>query len=710
MIQLSDHMDPANVRRAVAHEVAEILARRELALRGELPGQDVLGAGRDSNGPLSPHDHGRIAELVELARELRGGDAASQARAHDEMMALIDDMGLRQGMPRADERLRLVEAELATEGPASTAAREEVEKSRAGDSKLSEADAKKLAWMRDEAAADRKAQADFDRAHEPLHERPSTGRGRVSKAEAEALARKAHAHREARSAATLAKVRAENAAGKHPKWKLQIGGNAALAARDPAALLVDANQRWAVDSSGEIAQTAQQLEAIKAAGIGDPYEFADAHQRVPLAAVTYWQDSIAVQGPVIDGRAELGVGGNGKLIATIHPNDGSPAVSVEVDGVPMVATGFTHETAPGGWGMSPRQALIALDLGLAELSSDPKVGAAATVARAELAKLQGTDESDAGNALSALSSELRSRLVSIPDEEIATKARNAIRVLGASQDFTQLRAQDPGHVLYGDEANKLTEAQIEAMHRVVIAGTGGTGISAAEIILNNPKNTTVHVVMIGKDAPAGLTENDQFRSVVQRHGTKELCERFHFKPENPDGRFEFVDGYLLGAPERTGNQYDVNASPEPNRSNAEGTAHTSATPPPPEAAQGDTYIAAMGRSDDLPPAVAALVNQTERAGRKVTWLALLDDNRRYIGYRLAIPRPDGSDLMIDITGAASRFVDRDSLTDKERNAVKKANDHDVPQESGNFPGGYMGSADQSARYRAHRLAHPDQYK
>ena len=146
-------------------------------------------------------------------------------------------------------------------------------------------------------------------------------------------------------AATIAGYRGQIAAGRRPRVRLQIGGNAALAARDPSMLLVDANQRWAIDKSGVIAQTAQQLEGLKAAGIGDPYQFADPNERVPLEALQYFQDSIAAQGPVIDGTAMLSVD-DGKLIATIHPNDDSPPLVVEVDGVPLVATGFPKRRRP----------------------------------------------------------------------------------------------------------------------------------------------------------------------------------------------------------------------------------------------------------------------------------------------------------------------------------------------------------------------------
>lgn len=686
VIQLSDKMDPAHVRRAVAHEVAEILARRQLFLENKLPGQDALRAG-SSAVSLSPHDHGRLAEINELASDLRNGDAATKERARHELMALVEELGLRHGVAGAEARFEKAKADL------SAAAIEELSKARAGESQLSEAEAKKLAWTREEARSDREAQAAFERAHAPLHEMPKSGLDhKATKAERIALARKARVEREQRSAHTLHEVRAANATGTHPKMRIQIGGNASLSARDPHALLVDANQRWAADRSEHLAQTAQQMEPIKAAGIGDPYEFADAGQRVPLEAIHFWQDKIAAQGPMIDGYAELGLASDGRtMLATIHPNDGSAPVIVEVDGVPVVSTGFTHENAPGARGKSPRQALLEIDTALAALSADPRVGEMAKQARKDLAKLKGINEADAKKALDAIPAELHGKLAAWQDPTVKNPGP-ALDILEATKSFAELRANDPGHLFYGDEANQLSDAQIARMHEVVIAGPGGTGISAAEIILS--KNAQAHVTMIGKDSPAGLAENDQFRAVVANHGTRELCARLHIEPGRLDGRFEIHDGYYLGAVKKVNGKYDVNAR-------AADTQHGAL---PETAAQGDTYISAMGRFEDLPPPVAALANEAERAGAQVTVRALYDDDAHYAGYEIIIRQPDGRETTVDVTGAASRYVESTKLPAEEKKSVKASSEHDAPSESGLFDGSFAASARQGARYQARRRA------
>lgn len=123
--------------------------------------------------------------------------------------------------------------------------------------------------------------------------------------------------------------------------------------------------------------------------------------------------------------------------------------------------------------------------------------------------------------------------------------------------------------------------------------------------------------------------------------------------------------------------------------------------PPSEATQGDTYIAAMGRANDVPPPVAKLVNDAQRAGRSVQKVAI-EEEGFYLGYTLKIMHPDGSMLQIDVTGAASRYADRDLMSSQDGKLVKVSSEHDAPSESGLFDGSYAASAKQAARYRAWR--------
>ncbi|HYU15669.1 MAG TPA: hypothetical protein VEL05_06350, partial [Candidatus Acidoferrum sp.] len=74
VVQVSDTVDAAHAERAVAHEVAEILAERALAKSGKVRGRDALVPGAAMPGAeLSPHDLGRIAEFNSLAARARAG-------------------------------------------------------------------------------------------------------------------------------------------------------------------------------------------------------------------------------------------------------------------------------------------------------------------------------------------------------------------------------------------------------------------------------------------------------------------------------------------------------------------------------------------------------------------------------------------------------------------------------------------------------------
>ncbi len=80
---------------------------------------------------------------------------------------------------------------------------------------------------------------------------------------------------------------------------------------------------------------------------------------------------------------------------------------------------------------------------------------------------------------------------------------------------------------------------------------------------------------------------------------------------------------------------------------------------------------------------------------------MFDRDDLYIGYRIKIERPAGDPVVVDVTGASSRFADKGQWSDKVVGKVRAADDHVAPSEGENFPGGYAASADQAARYAAH---------
>jgi hypothetical protein len=116
----------------------------------------------------------------------------------------------------------------------------------------------------------------------------------------------------------------------------------------------------------------------------------------------------------------------------------------------------------------------------------------------------------------------------------------------------------------------------------------------------------------------------------------------------------------------------------------------------PEATKGDTYVAALGRFDDLPAPIAKLANEAVRkyGPSGVDIKPIFDDDGLFVGYRVEILTSKGP-KKFHVTGA-SRFIDNSPPE------VKEAADRDAPPESDTFAGGYGASAEQGARYAAYR--------
>lgn len=711
VIQISDRVDPVHAERTVAHELAEVMAERKLAADGEAVSPDALVKGPVPDGAkLSPHDHGRIAELNVLARQ---GSHRRRNGAHDaELLALIEHLGLRDGVEGAQARRALIDEHL------SPHTRRALDRLSKPDAELHPDAKAQLDTIRDRAAdheAEARAEAEY---RAPLHETPdAAGPGeKVGRDRAVELAREAALARAARSDLTLAHYRALARTlppGEYPKVvSPQIGGGAALAARVPGQLLVDNRGRWQVDASADLAQTASQLRGLKDAGVGDPFEFAGPNDRVPMAAVRYWEDSIAAQGPVIDGTARLGVLDDGRTILTIEPSDGSARIELEIEGTPVVASGFPPERIPGTpRGMSPDQAITDVETALRAIIADPTKAAIKDKAEAALARIEpltglavekGAREKDLSTALAAI----RDNGL---DAEIQAAKGKAHQMLEAGDAWKQLTDAHnvPGgdkKVFLGDEAN-LESLDPFVTDKWVIAGTGGTGISAAEIIL--AKNPAAHVTMGGQSIPAGLLENDQFQKVVREHGdadtVKSVVKSGGARGTPGDGRFTLLVGIEVGTARHDGGQFAI--------SDTVPRGHTAADNP----LKGGAYVAAIGRDAQLPPFVADLHAQFVAQGGRAEIMPMYDGNGQYLGYQTTFfGADDAVKQKIDVTGAASRFPPWDLLPAAIRtnpdalaevkNTFWRASDVDAPPESGNFDGGFVASAEQAARYGRKRRA------
>ncbi len=561
---------------------------------------------------------------------------------------------------------------------------------------------------------DAAAQADAE-YRAPLHETPDAAPAgeKVGRDRAVELSREAALARAGKSDETLAHFRAVAQGlppGQYPIIDSpQLGGGAALAARTPGQLLVDNRGRWQVDASDNIAQTASQLRGLKDAGIGDPFEFAGPNERVPMAAVRYWEDSIAAQGPVINGTAKLGLLDDGRLVLTIHPSDGSAKIELEVKGTPVVASGFPPERIPGTpRGMTPDKAITEIEGSLKAIIADPSKAALRPGAEAALATIQpltglatdkGAREADLSVALKAINDNGLGA-------EVQGSSGDAHKMLVAGDEWRKLNeTHNPDgaakKVFLGDEAN-LESLDPFVTDKWVIAGTGGTGVSAAEVILK--KNPAAHVTMAGRDVPAGLLDNDQFQALLKAHAdpttVKTVNKQGGAKIKAGDGRFTMLVGIEVGTPKFADGEFSL-ADNVPR-------GHSAADNP----LKGGAYVSAIGRDGQLPPFVAELVDAN---GGRAEIMPQYDGDGQYIGYKTTLLDPDGAPTRsIDVTGAASRFPPWDLLPEAVRlhqgkvAAIKakfwQASDVDAPPESGNFDGGFVASAEQAARHARKRRA------
>jgi hypothetical protein len=705
VIQLSDTIDPANAERALGHEVGEILAERELSNTKQPVGPDLLkqGGAPPAEAVLSPHDRGRIGEIKVLAAKVNAGDSG----ATRELVALVEELGLRDGAVGAQERRHLVFEQLGDDSAARTA----LERVSKPEPQLEPDLKNQLTSVRDARDADLAAADAKKVSQKPIHDLPDAAPepGRlISPERARELALQAEQKRAAKSHETAALLRAQAHAlptGEYPKIKnVQVGGGAALAARDPAALFVDGRGRWHADASDHIAQTANQLRSLKAAGIGDPFQFAKPDERVPMSAVRYWEDSIAAQGPVIDGQVTgIAIDERGRTIVTIQPSDGGAAVKVQVEGDVVMATGFPVERIPGTpKRMTPDKGVAqvkdALHAIIADAHEAPSQKAKAQAALHQIENIAGLETAPGQREkdLAAVKKALHDHGL---EATIETRAKDAFDMVKAGDQWEALRKQHPDKFVLGDMAN-LESVDPTVTDKWIIGGPGGTGISAAEIVL--AKNSKAHVTIVGKTPPPGLIENDQFLSVVRAHGDAQTVALYEqlggIKVPPGDGRFSLVLGV------------DV----QPPTADAAGNVHANGkglpadyVPPGYDASNnpmvGGGYISSIGREEQLPPVAQELRESVERGGGSVTMRLIWDGERQYAGYRLSVFDRNGQVLRtLDVTGAASRFPPWELMPERERKVeepkFRSASDLDAPAESGNFDGGFVASATQAARY------------
>ncbi|HEU0031633.1 MAG TPA: hypothetical protein VFQ53_13430 [Kofleriaceae bacterium] len=699
VIQLSERLDPAHVERALAHEVAEMFALDDLNRQQRYAGPDALAVGAEAH-VLSPHDHGRLAELEVVART----DSAESTR---ELQALIDHLGLREGVPGADRRFALAKRQLSPHS---------VEKLRAlrGEPTNGSPQHAVVASIRERAAADREAAVRRRQLASEAGPRMPT----VIPVEGvdlhETLDVRADIAERARAAksdetwskltALVTKHRTSGAHG-HPvlPYELMIGGGASLAARDPSHLLVDDRGRWQADGNHELAQTAHQIREVKHAKLGDPTILVQPNERVPLDAVRAWEDDIAAQGPVVNGRARVLRGDHGEMLVEI--THGTDKLTFAVTSTPHVSTGFPPERIPGQ-PFNARFGGLAWDLKAAIeriTHAKPELQESANRVLEKLRQASIRTYDDPTHLQEVLTPDIEQALRADPAANVVLQ--HALQFGPAAEHWLALKAQFPDHVFLGDEANLGTEHALRS-NNWIIGGLGGTGVSAAEIILKN--NPAAHVTMIGMDSPAGLLGNDQFSALAKAYGDRALTDSMQLPPSR-EQRLHLKAG-RVDAPQVVPSDRAGPLHPEANVANrAPGMIDPTASCGP---VSGTAYIAALGRVEDYPPVVVQYMEDIRRIGGEYYISPLFEDGQ-YVGYRVRFA-VKGKETFLDVTGAASRFLPladarkhRDpGVNPSDFDRVARSADLAAPAESGNFAGGYAATTTQSSLYAQKRRSEP----
>ncbi|MFE2849751.1 hypothetical protein ACFXJO_01270 [Streptomyces lavendulae] len=683
VVQLADTLPVERAGQVLAREMGELLAVRERAeTGGGTPLVNLLAPSADlpAHPVLSDADLGRVGEFEYLANRMNdtGLPAPERQEARNRFSVLVDDSGLRP-VPdgtrgdanvqfAADVRLRTVFPHLgedAAEAMADLALPLE---------RLDPADAAALREVR--AARAVRAQA----PQAVLGEFPMPGLRPdgtpVPREELNRSAAEAAQERTDLSSRTLAALREQQARlpeGRYPEYPVMIGGGAALAGRDPDALLIDARGRWHVDPIRAIVQSADQVRHLRQSGMGDPYQFADPQERVPLPALQLWEDTAAVRGPLIDGRAQLSVGAEGRLIAEIVPADGSAPVRVEVRGAPLIATGIPPEIIPGANRQVPtaREATEVLAESLSAVGTPE-----AAAARDRLLALP-EGEGRAAAALDVLDDPQVSQ--ALRDSEDG-RVPGATETLRATSAWEQARALAPGRVLMGDEVGDGDYDPLIAKHWV-IAGVGGAAIANAEIILE--ANPEARVSMVGKDAPFVLHNDAQYTALRRKHDAE----------WGGDGRLVTYNGRYLGAvgtvaPSEEGGGVRVAALDSAGN---------------PIGVEGDAYLACLGRVSRLPVALDAVESEVRSSGGLVRGELLFDGDRQYLGYRLEFAA-DERRYSVDVTGAASRMLPGNVFGSEDKARLELIDAKTAPPESGNVATGFMATALQGSHLARHRAA------
>ncbi|MFH9550677.1 hypothetical protein [Streptomyces sp. NPDC017435] len=694
VVRVSDRLPTGMLSRVLAHELGELMAVRERAAEGLGPVREDLlreGAQLTADRELSAGDRGRVGELNWLAA--RSTDAGlspqQQTEARAEFSALLDPYGIRPTAAVSDEeafrpqeraaraRYRVSFGYLSTDSVSLLdALAHPIEN-------LSPADATALQASRDAALrAERQVEAFIGRREITM---PMPGYDQnglpLPRDQLEPAAERWAQYRAQVSERTVRTLEGRLAEGQLPLRKVVIGGGASLTGRDPEALLVDGAGRWHLDPGDGIVQSADQDRDLSQWMGVDPYAAVeDPRHRVSIHAVRVWEDQLATQGDVVNGRARLRLGRDGELLAEVRVSGENGAESetplwVACDGTPSIATGLTPDVVPGmprgGAGVESRsEAVRLISERLRELESQGTARAGEVRAWLTQAERGGADTRTVLEALD--SSMLKEALSAGLEGGAAARMENCFTALDSTRKWEAAREAAEGRALLGDEVAENRFDPHAAQHWI-IAGSGGTGVANAEIILR--ENPDAYVTIIGNIPPAALRHQVQYPEMLERYATGE-------NPRLTIGRTE------VGAVETYRHEngetwfqadYVIEATGERRTARAGG------------------YVCSLGRTNPLPPALQVLADEVRDRGGEISGDLLFDRDDQYIGYGLTFA-VDGREHRVDVDGAASWQLPREIFAPETgvQAALNGMGLRGLPSETGNAAPGFSPIARQSA--------------
>lgn len=333
-----------------------------------------------------------------------------------------------------------------------------------------------------------------------------------------------------------------------------------------------------------------------------------------------------------------------EIAADHDPNGvGDEPLLVQVAGTPLLAPGLPAESIPG---VSPGTRTV-------QDALTTLIGRIGTSHVGLGAELRSADAS--GRSARHVLGVLARHGVS---EDLAPEA---FRTLGAIANCEGLR-EDGAPVYLGDEI-ALGRVPMDGGKHWLVAGSGGSGVANADIILSS--DLEARVTLLGRDIPPALEYQAQYQRMWAKYGPRGDRRLAMVKGDvgvvhgerGPDG-WLFTD--TVGGVKVT----------------------------------GDAYVISLGRTRSVPEPARRLRQWVRDNAGSIDGDLLFDSDDQYLGYELRF-HARGRTVGVHVTGAASWQLPTDSFTQQTQAELDLLRDRLVPPPTGNAGPGFVPTAEQA---------------